>query len=143
MNNLLQTLLSVLTLLGVGGLVGGYVTYVLDRKKEREFKVLEQREKRYKSCLLFMDACFEPRNIKYLKSRHVDIDDARDVMEYLKMEYHEMILYASNAVVLSVKRFIEKPTRENFLATILSMRDDLSLGKHDLELEKITLTVHE
>ena len=99
MDNSIQTIISALTLLGLGGILGGYISYLLDKKKEREFKVLEQKEKRYKSCLLYMDAFFEPKNIKYLSSRQPDIDDAQDVIEYLKMEYHEMILYASKDVI--------------------------------------------
>lgn len=137
MNEFFQIIFSALTLLGIGGVVGGYITYLLDKKKEREFKVLEQKEKRYKSCLLYMDAFFEPRNIKYLSSRQPDIDNARDIIEYLKMEYHEMILYASKEVILSVKTFIENPTRNNFLRTILVMRQDLSTIKNDLNLDRI------
>jgi len=139
MTDPIQITVSVLTLLGVGGIAGGYITYLLDKKKEREFKILEQKEKRYKSCLLFMDAFFEPKNIKYLSSRHPDIDSAQDVLEYLKMEYYEMTLYASKEVIFSVKRFIEKPIRENFLKTILTMRQDLSSKKNDLEKMNLQL----
>jgi hypothetical protein len=133
----IQTIFTALTLLGVGGIAGGYITYLLDKKKEREFKVLEQKEKRYKSCLLYMDAFFEPKNIKYLSSRQPDIDSAKDIKEYLKMEYHEMMLYASKEVILSVKLFIESPTHEKYLRTILTMRQDLSRMKNDLDLHDI------
>ena len=141
MTDPIQTILSALTLLGLGGILGGYITYLLDKKKEREFKVLEQKEKRYKSCLLYMDAYFEPKNIKYLSSRTPDIDDAGDVIEYLKMEYHEMILYASKDVIFSVKAFIENPARDNFLKTILAMRQDLSAKRKDLYLNDLILEV--
>lgn len=139
MNAFYQILFSILTLLGVGGIIGGYISYLLDKKKEREFKVLEQKEKRYKSTLLFMDAYFEPKNIKYLSSRHPDIDNAKDVMEYLKMEYHEMMLYAGKEVIMSVKKFLKKPTYDTFLQTILIMRTDLSKMNSDLSLEKIKI----
>ena len=141
MTDPIQTIISALTLLGLGGILGGYITYLLDKKKEREFKVLEQKEKRYKSCLLYMDAFFEPKNIKYLSSRQPDIDNAQDVIEYLKMEYHEMMLYASKEVIFSVKAFIENPTHEKFLRTILTMRQDLSAKRNDLDLNDIILEV--
>lgn len=134
-----QTIFSALTLLGVGGIVGGYITFLLDKKKELEFRRLEQKEKRYKSCLLYMDVFFEPKNIKYLSSRQPDIDNAQDVIEYLKAEYHEMLVYASKDVILSVKSFIENPNRENFLKTILSMRQDLWVKKNDLKIEDVSI----
>ena len=124
-----------------GGILGENISYFLDKKKEREFKVLEQKEKRYKSCLLYMDAFFERKNIKYLWSRQPDIDDVKDIIEYLKMEYHEMILYASKDVIFSVKEFIENPVRDNFLKTILTMRQDLSAKRNDLDLNDIILEV--
>lgn len=139
MEKYLQIIFSVLTLLGIGGIIGGYITFLLNKKKELEFKQLEQKEKRYKSCLLYMDVYFEPKNIKYLSSRQPDIDNAQDVIEYLKAEYHEMLLYASKDVIMSVKAFINDPTRENFLKTVLSMRRDLWIKKNDLELDSIRI----
>ena len=90
-----------------------------------------------------MDAFFEPKNIKYLSSRQPDIDNAQDVIEYLKMEYHEMMLYASKEVIFSVKAFIENPTHEKFLRTILTMRQDLSKLKNDLDLNDIQIEFQE
>lgn len=137
----IQTVFSALTLLGFGGILVVSITYLLDKKKQREFKVLEQKERRYKSCLLYMDAYFEPKNIKYLSSRQPDINGPDDVIEYLKMEFHEMLLYASKDVIFSVKAFIENPVRENFLKTILVMRQDLSAKRNHLELSDISMDI--
>jgi len=139
MSDPVQIIFSALTLLGVGGIVGGYITFILDKNKEREFKIIEQKEKRYKSCLLYMDAYFEPKNIKYLSSRQPDIENNHDILEYLKMEYHEMILYASTKVIFSVKKFIDNPIYKNFLETILVMRQDLATKKKVLNLDDIIL----
>ena len=86
-----------------------------------------------------MDVYFNPKKIKYLSSRQSDIHSASDVIEYLRAEYHEMILYASKPVVLSVKAFIEHPSRDNFLASVLAMRQDLWTGQHDLTVSEIAL----
>lgn len=47
-----------------------------------------------------MDVYFEPNNTKFLSSRQPDIDTQSDVIEYLKAEYHEMILYVSYTSVV-------------------------------------------
>jgi hypothetical protein len=86
-----------------------------------------------------MDAVFKPKNIKYLSSRQPDINNEQDILEYLNMEYHEMMLYASKEVILSVKVFLGNPTNENFLKTILTMRQDLSRKNKDLVLPDIKL----
>ncbi len=52
-----------------------------------------------------------------------------------------MLLYASRDVVLSVKGFIGKPTREAFLKTILSMRQDLWTRKDDLSVDEIGVEI--
>lgn len=128
----------VLTFLGLVG-IGGIISSILNKRKELEFKILENKERRYKSCLLYMDVYFEPANIKYLSSRQPDIQSSKDIIEYLKAEYHEMILYASKEVVLSVKSFIENPTKETFLNAILEMRRDLWEKNESFSLEDIDL----
>lgn len=61
------------------------------------------------------------------------------MIEYLRAEYHEMILYASKPVILSVKTYIEHASRDNFLASVLAMRQDLWTGQHDMTVSEIAL----
>lgn len=136
METITQIILSFLGIIGIGGIV----TAIFNKSKEIEFQKLEQKQRRYKSMLLYMDVYFEPENIKYLSSRQPDIHSAKDVIEYLKAEYHEMLLYASKKVILSAKRFIENPSRELFLEVILAMRGDLWIKKSDLDLKELELT---
>jgi hypothetical protein len=135
METVTQIILSFLGIIGVGGIITAWI----NKSKEIEFQKLEQKQKRYKSMLLYMDAFFRPKNIKYLSSRQPDIDTAEDIMEYLKAEYHEMLLYASREVILQAKGFIDFPNRDNFLKVILAMRKDLWIKNKDLGLTDIQL----
>jgi len=92
---------AILSALGLGGIIGSFVTNWLTKRKEIEFKQREQKEKRYKSILLFMDAYLEPRNISYLNSIHPALKNDRDTKEWLKAEYRDMMLYAAKEVILA------------------------------------------
>ena len=135
----LQITIAFLTALGIGSLITAVVSHYLGKGKEVDFKKHEQKERRYRSVLLYMVVYFEPQNIKFLSSRQPDISSQKDVIEYLKAEYHEMLLYSPREVLIAVKKFISEPTRENFLAAVLEMRADLWIGKHDLNLEEIKI----
>jgi hypothetical protein len=93
-----QLILSILGLIGISGII----TAILNKRKEIEFKKMENKEKRYKSALLYMDVYFAPENIKYLSNRLPDIHTQKDVLEYLKAEFREMVLYASKDVILAI-----------------------------------------
>lgn len=93
------------------------------------------------SSLYDMDAFFEPKNIKYLSSRQPDIDSAQDIIAYLKMEYYDMLLYASKEVIKSVKIFITNPNRNNFIKAVLAMRRDLWDKKTILEINDIVIDI--
>jgi len=135
METITQIILSLLGIIGIGGII----TAIFNRSKEIEFQKLEQKQKRYKSMLLYMDVFFEPKNIKYLSSRQPDINSVEDVIEYLKAEYHEMLLYASKSVIFTTKEFIDNPNKDNFLRVVFAMRSDLWIRKNDLKLNEIKL----
>jgi hypothetical protein len=141
MQDLPQIIYSAVTLLGVGGIIGGYVTFRLNRSKELEFKQREQKEKRYKSIMLFMDAYLHPANTTYLHDIHPALKDAADTKEWLKAEYHDMMLYASREVIEAVRDFINLPAEEGFALALLAMRKDLRDKDADLTPGDIQLKI--
>ena len=141
MREVLPVISSIVTLLGIGGIVGGYITFRLNKSKDLEFKRREQKEHRYKSAILFMDAYLEPKNMKYLNNgraimRH---ENRRDVAESLKAEYREMVLYAGRDVIVALHDFIEKPSSESFARALLEMRRDLWERSADLRVDELLL----
>lgn len=137
----IPNIVAVVSALGIGGLLGSLSTHWLTRLKEVEFKQRDQKENRYKSILLFMDAYLEPQNISYLNSIHPALKNNRDTKEWLKAEYRDMMLYAAKEVILATKDFINKPSEENFSKAILAMRSDLRNKSGDLTPNEIQLRI--
>lgn len=128
----------VLALLTIsGGIVAGYITFRLNKSKELEFRRREQKERRYKSAILFMAAYLE-NDFEYLVSRP-EITSKEQATPHLKAEYHQMIFYASREVVTAVHDFIYKPSQESFAAALIAMRRDLWIRKMDLSVDEIKL----
>lgn len=128
-------LLALLTILG--GIIAGYVTFRLNKSKELEFKWREQKERRYKSAILYMAAYLE-NDFEYLVSRP-EITTKEQVTSQLKAEYHQMTFYASKEVIIAVRAFIGKPSQESLAAALLAMRRDLWVRKADLNISEIKL----
>lgn len=132
---------QILTLLGVGGIIAAVITSRLNKSNELAFRTREQKLVRYKSALLFMDVHLSPSNMKYLNnSKAIMVHSSKDdVVESLKAEYRELFLYASKDVIVSVKKFIDKPSEKNFARAVLAMRKDLGMSKKDLDINEISL----
>lgn len=141
MKEVLTFITSAITLLGVGGVVGGYITFRLNKSKDLEFKRREQKEKRYKVTLLFMDAYLEPKNMKFLNGLHSPFmhEDKRDVVESLKAEYRDMVLYGGREVIVALHDFIEAPSSKGFAKVMLEMRKDLWEKTPDLRTDELLL----
>jgi hypothetical protein len=139
MNLDLQTVISITGVLGFGGIIGSYITFKLNKGKELEFKLREEKQKRYKSILLFMDAYLKPENLTYLRRIHPALEAANDTKEWIIAEYHDMVLYASRDVVFSTRDFIIKPSIEAFDKTLLAMRRDLWIKRKNIKSEELKL----
>jgi hypothetical protein len=138
-------IVKLLGLLGASGVISGVVvamvTSRLSKSNELSFKINEQKLRRYKVVLLFMDAHLTPENIKYLNNSSAvfQLKDAHDVTESLGAEYRELMLYASKDVVHTVKRFINEPTEASYIDATLAMRRDLGMGKRSIKADEVSL----
>jgi hypothetical protein len=142
----IESVISVVGMLGLGSLLGGYFTRIWGRKDELERESRDIRENRYRSSLVWMRCLLVPDRIK-----HFDINDAyiqklskpEDVKSYsrAKLEefYYNSLLYAPDNVSITFKRFIESPSEKIFIELAIAMRNDL-WGKHSkLQPNDVTL----
>jgi hypothetical protein len=134
-------IVQILSLIGIGSIIATFLTAWLNKTNELAFKIREQKLRRYKVILLFMDAHLTPENMKYLNNTQALFQhtDAHDVVESLKAEYRELFLYSSKEVIKTVKEFIEKPNNETFLAATMAMRKDLGMANNRIAVQDLSL----
>ena len=62
-------------------------------------------------------------------------DYLNQIIEY----YYHSILYSSDNVILSLKKFIQEPNKDNYIKTAKAMREELWENKTKLKYEDILI----
>jgi hypothetical protein len=127
-----KDIISIISLLGIGGGVGAWIKHLLEKRKETGFKIQNINEEKYRSTLIFMRCLLNPNSIKQFEindPNFIKLIKSDDVINYLKQKleefYYNSLLYASDDVLINIKNFINKPNEDNFFRTALAMRKDL------------------
>jgi len=138
-----ESILNVLIPLFVGGFVVHYVHVLWERKSSQLLKKEEFKETRYKCIIILMLSLLDfekNRQMLHLHGRDY-INNREDLIYELKLEFNNMILFASEEVLKTTINFIKKPSQHNLYNVAIGMRKDLWGGKISLEeLEKFTTT---
>ncbi len=127
----IENVLSVLSLLGVGGLLGAYSQALWERKNTILLQKQEFKETRYKCIILLLLARldFEKEKKKLHRHGRGNLKNISDLNEELTAEYYNMILYASEEVLTSMSHFLDNPNKKEFQKVTIEMRNDLWGGK--------------
>lgn len=127
----LESIVSVLTLLGIGGICGNFFRILWERKNTAILQKQEFMEKRYKAIVLLMLSCldFEKEKIHLHESGRQYIKSLNDLKDELRMEWNNMILFASEDVLVKTHAFLQHPSQESYQKVALAMRCDLWGGK--------------
>lgn len=124
-----QILISVLSGLGIGGLLGVFAKSFLDRQQHKFSKVFEYKEARYKAIMILMWIAMNPTEYelgKLIKHRP-DIRNTKELEEELKLEYHNAMLFASDEVLDAMSDFLKKKNVEAWKIVTKAIRKDLYL----------------
>ena len=128
----LKDIISIISLLGIGGILGGWIKHLLERRRETVMRVQNINEGKYRSTLIFMRCLLNPSSINQFEindPNHKSITEEEELVRYFKQKleefYYNSLLYASDDVLKNIKRFINSPNEENFFRTALAMRRDL------------------
>ena len=122
-----ESIVSILSLLGVGTLLGAYGQSRFERKRE----VLKQQQDfkftRYKCLINLMHAALDFEKHKQALHEHGrrNFQNLEDLMDELKSEHINMLLFADKKTQELVLAFIQKPSRDLLISSALAMRKDL------------------
>jgi hypothetical protein len=126
----IENAISAIGLLGVGGIVGTYFRMLWERRKTALLHQQEFKETRYKCAILLMYAALDfEGEIPLLRQHGRNFDSLAALMDEVRMEWSNMILFASEDVLVAVHAFIQKPSILTFRKAAIAMREDLWGGK--------------
>ncbi|WP_299836128.1 hypothetical protein [uncultured Tenacibaculum sp.] len=127
----IKDIISVISLLGLGGVLGAWIRYLLDKRKDTYVKIQSINENKYRSTLIFMRCLLDPSSVNQFEIHDPNFkkNNNKEIIKYSKQKlkefYYNSLLYASDEVLIGIKNFIDEPSEENFLKSALSMRKDL------------------
>jgi hypothetical protein len=132
--------ISTIISFGLGTVLGTYLKIRWERTNSAQLQKQEFKTTRYKAIILLMYSLLDfDKNKGKLEKHGRDFVVVDDLVDELRTEWNNMLLYASDDVLRTVQDFISKPERDSFRRGALAMRKDLWGGKVSLKLEEITL----
>lgn len=126
-----ENIASVVALLGLGGLLGTYFRIMWERKNTALLQKQEFKEARYKCIIILLLAYLDFKKSKPMLHLHGReyINSIEDLKDELILEWNNMILFASEEVLITMNNFIDHPSYDNFRNIAVAMRKDLWDGK--------------
>ena len=124
----------------LGGVVVSFVQNYLDKNKQLNLNLNKLTEDKYKNLLIFMACVLDINKKRYFHlNESVPNNTSQDYLNQIKEYYYHGLLYSNDEVIISLKNFIENPTKETYIKTAISMRKDLWNKNTKLKKEDILL----
>jgi hypothetical protein len=119
------TIIQLLVSIGLGGIIGAYFQSRFQHKKDVEEDIHQLKRKRYGAILIQMLTVLNPESLQKAQQFRGDFKNIQDVKEELKTEMLHSILFANDAVIISMAEFVKNPDRIAYIKTVSAMRKDL------------------
>ena len=125
---------------GLGTVLGTYLKIRWERSNSAQLQKQEYKTARYKAVILLMYSLLDfDKNKDKLEKHGRVFANADDLVDELKTEWNNMLLYASDDVLKTLQEFVNRPTQDAFRRGALAMRGDLWGGRVSLRPEDISL----
>jgi len=120
--------------LGIGTVATAIAQHFLERQKATRESQRKDLEARYRVVILLMYAALDfQSNQAAFRINRPDLKTSESVLDELRAEWVNMILFASSATLGSLQAFIEKPSHQTLVAAAQEMRSDLGRGSVEVK----------
>ncbi|MGV8135066.1 MAG: hypothetical protein AB2L20_07620 [Mangrovibacterium sp.] len=133
-------IVTLIGFMGIGALIKSFVDAALHKRQNRSQKQREFKETRYKALIMLMLAMLDfEKSLPNLKKHGRDFASVEELSDEIKTERNNMILFASDEVINSLKRFLLNPTAQTFYEAAVQMRKDLYNLKTKLNTDDLII----
>jgi len=123
-----------------GGVIATFLKSYFDKSREIALNLNKITEDKYQSLLVFMACAIDINNKRFFAlNERVEKKTAEDYLNQIKEYYYHSVLYSSDAVILSLKKFIEEPSMHSYIKSAQTMRKDLWKNNTKLSFNEIEL----
>lgn len=122
----LEVLISLLTAIGLGSIIGAFFQSRFEHRKQIREQEHELKRRRYGAILILMLTKLDPKTgLPHTRELRPDLQTIVDIEKELETELLNGFLFASDDVIKSMAEFIRTPSHSSYLKTVVSMRKDL------------------
>ncbi|MFH1288008.1 MAG: hypothetical protein ABII25_04850 [bacterium] len=138
-----ELLISIITALGFGGIIGAYFQAIFQRQSQIKEKEHELKNRRYKTILILMLTKLDPENgMQHIAEFRDDLKSIKDVEKEIETELLNSVLFANDEVIKNLAQFSHNPRKSTYIKTVVAMRQELWGKKTKIKeewLEKINI----
>ena len=122
----LGTLVSLITALGAGSVVGALVQSRLERQKHLNEQEHDLKRRRYLCTLILMLSKLEPKTgVPHLALHRPDLQGLDDLDAEIRLELFNAMLFGSDDVIAAMADFVASAGYPAYIRTVTAMRRDL------------------
>ncbi|HEY7546270.1 MAG TPA: hypothetical protein VID27_15375, partial [Blastocatellia bacterium] len=125
-DSVLTTVLSIVTALGIGSMLGAYFQTRFQQRTQVRQQEHDLKRQRYLCILMLMITKLDPDvGLPKIRAIRPDLKASSDIDEELATEVLNGFIYASDEVLKTLAQFIHRPDYDSFIHAAVAMRKDL------------------
>ena len=144
MESIIYIIVTLLTALGLGGILGAYFQSLFQHRKQIKEQEHEVKNRRYGAIVIQMLTVLDLDNsLKHTKEFRPDLKDVGDFKKEIELEFLNSLLYANDDVIKALGDFINNPNHEAYIKIVVAMRKDLWGKKTSINEDALKVSIRE